>query len=143
MSKPLALRLNFVDVVCDNSLKNTYVNGKPIGFEFDVRLSYYRGHFLSTIDELSVRIDGQEIASENIVFSLDGKDYGIGQLKSLVNVFWQILKPAKIKVFHPNGLEQGKHEVEFNMYFRSPYMEIGNGKYLPIDSCGKKELFIK
>ena len=44
----LALRLNFVDVVCDDSLKNFWANGKKIGYQFDVRLSYYRGHFLST-----------------------------------------------------------------------------------------------
>ena len=43
----LALRLNFVDVVCDDSLKNFWANGKKIGYQFDVRLSYYRGHFLS------------------------------------------------------------------------------------------------
>ena len=46
----LALRLNFVDVVCDDSLKNFWANGKKIGYQFDVRLSYYR-NFKVTIDQ--------------------------------------------------------------------------------------------
>ena len=45
-AKAIPLRLNFVDVVCDDSLKHLYVNGKKAGCQFDVRLSYYRGHFL-------------------------------------------------------------------------------------------------
>ena len=44
-AKVIPLSLNFVDVVCDDSLKHLYVNGKKTGCQFDVRLSYYRGHF--------------------------------------------------------------------------------------------------
>lgn len=62
----LALRLNFVNVVCDDSLKNFWANGKKIGYQFDVRLSYYRGHFLSTIDEIGVKVDGVDVPTENI-----------------------------------------------------------------------------
>ena len=46
-----AMRINFVDVVCDDSMKNIFANGKKVGYQFDIRLSYYRGHFLSVIDE--------------------------------------------------------------------------------------------
>ena len=35
-----AMRMNFVDVVVDDSLKNVKVNGKNIGYQFDIRLSY-------------------------------------------------------------------------------------------------------
>ena len=52
-----AMRMNFVDVVVDDSLKNVKVNGKNIGYQFDIRLSYYRGHFLSVIDEFGVKVD--------------------------------------------------------------------------------------
>ena len=27
-----AMRVNFVDVICDDSLKNEYVNGKKMGY---------------------------------------------------------------------------------------------------------------
>ena len=103
----LALRLNFVDVVCDDSLKNYWANGKKTGFQFDVRLSYYRGHFLSTIDEIGVKIDGVEVPAENIALSL------------------------------------GEHDVDFTLYFRSPYMALSETEYQSIDSCGSKRLTVE
>lgn len=143
MDKKLALRLNFVDVICDDSLRNIYVNGKKTGFGFKVRLSYYRGHFLSTIDEIGVKIDGKEMKTEDITFVLKGQEYGASQLKNLVNEFWPIAEPAEIRVFYPGGLEKGAHKVEFTLYFRSPYMEIGEDEYMPVNSCGEKELVIR
>ena len=142
LGSPIALRLNFVDVICDNSLKSVYVNGKKTGCQFDVRLSYYRGHFLSTIDILKVFIDGKEMPQQDITFCLKGKEYGLAQLPDLVNVFWTITEPATIKVFLPGGLPEGEHDINFVMYFRSPYMAIGKGQYMPINSSGEKTLVL-
>ena len=139
----LALRLNFVDVVCDNSLKNFWANGKKIGYQFDVRLSYYRGHFLSTIDEIGVKVDGVDVPTENISLCLDGKEYGVAELHDLVNVFWPIIEPATIKVFQPGGLSEGKHDVDFTLYFRSPYKALSETEYQSIDSCGSKRLNVQ
>lgn len=136
----IALRLNFVDVVCDDSLKHYYAGGKKMGCQFDVRLSYYRGHFLSTIDELRVKIDGEEIPANDIIFTLKGHEYGVAQLHDLVDVFWPIIEPATIKVFKKGGYEAGDHKIEFILYFRSPYMAIGENAYMPINSCGEKVL---
>ena len=139
----LALRLNFVDVVCDDSLKNFWANGKKIGYQFDVRLSYYRGHFLSTIDEIGVKVDGVDVPTENISLCLDGKEYGVAELHDLVNVFWPIIEPATIKVFQPGGLSEGEHDVDCTLYFRSPYMALSETEYQSIDSCGSKRLNVQ
>ena len=61
-----AMRMDFVDVVVDDSLKNVKVNGKNIGYQFDICLSYYHGHFLSVIDEFGVKVDGKEVPAETI-----------------------------------------------------------------------------
>ena len=143
MESPIALRLNFVDVVCDDSLKSICADGRKVGCQFDVRLSYYRGHFLSTIDILKVLIDRQEMPAQDITFCLKGKEYGLAQLPDLVNVFWPIIEPATIKVFLPGGLEEGEHNINFVMYFRSPYMAIGPEQYMPINSSGEKTLVLK
>ena len=55
-----AMRMNFVDVVVSDSLKHYYVDGKKMGYQFDIRLSYYRGHFLSVIDEFKVKVDDSD-----------------------------------------------------------------------------------
>ena len=140
---PIALRLNFTDVVRDHSLKSIYAGGRKVGYQFDVRLSYYRGHFLSTIDELSVKVDGNEIAGNDITSCLRGREYGLAQLHDLVDVFWPIIEPATIKIFADGGLEEGEHKIDFHMIFRSPYMEIGKDTYMPVDSSGVKTLTLR
>ena len=66
-----AMRMNFVDVVVSDSLKHYYVDGKKMGYQFDIRLSYYRGHFLSVIDEFKVKVGGWVTPLERIIFGSD------------------------------------------------------------------------
>lgn len=139
-----AMRINFVDVVVDDSLKNYYVNGKKVGYQFDIRLSYYRGHFLSVIDEFGVKVDGKKVADETIKFCINGKEFSPNEFDKCYTEFWQVLEPATIRVIQPGGLGEGEHEIDVTMYFRSPYMPIGeNHQYMPIDGCGSKVLTIK
>lgn len=137
-----AMRINFVDVVCDDSLKSIYLGGKKLGYQFDIRLSYYRGHFLSVIDELSVKVDGREVDQEKMRFCLNSKEFGISQLHDLVSEFWPITEPATIKVFQPEGLEPGEHDIDVTLMFHSPYMPISDTDFMPIDSCGAKRLVL-
>lgn len=138
-----AMRINFVDVVVDNSLKNLYVNGKKTGCLFQIRLSYYRGHFLSVIDEFGVTIDGEEIPKENIYFCINGKEFGVSQLHDLVSEYWSIIEPATIKVIRKGGFSAGEHNIDVKLMFHSPYMPISQTEYMPIDGCGSKCLTLK
>lgn len=138
----IAMKLKFVDVIQDGSLKNTYVNGKKSGYKFDVRLSYYRGHFLSVIDTLEVIVDGEPVKKEDITFCLHDKEFGLSQLHDLVSEFWPIIEPATIKVFKQGGLPAGEYEIDFKLIFHSPYMPISDMEYMPWDSSEKKTLTI-
>lgn len=136
-----AMRINFVDVVVDNSLKNVYLNDKIMGYQFDIRLSYYRGHFLSVIDEFKIKVDGEEVPNEIIKFCINGKEFSPIEFDKCYSEFWQIIEPATIRVFCPGGLEAGEHDIDVTLFFRSPYMSIGpNHQYMPVDSCGSKRL---
>lgn len=70
----IAMKLHYVDVIQDNSLKNVYVNGKKDGYKFDIRLSCYRGHFLSLINELELSVDGEEVKKEDMFFAFTAKN---------------------------------------------------------------------
>ncbi|RCX09917.1 hypothetical protein DFR58_13211 [Anaerobacterium chartisolvens] len=136
-----ALRIAFVDVVCDNSLKNVYVNGNNAGFEFDIRLAYYRGHYLSCIDLLEVYVDGEKVPEETVRFGLNGKEFSVCQLKYCFNEFWRLRNPARISVIKDGGLNAGKHHIEIKLMLRVPYMALGGDhNYMPLDSCGEKTL---
>lgn len=139
----IAMRLNFTDVLRDGTLKNVYVNGKKMGYCFDVRLAYYRGHFLSVIDELTVSVDGEQVETQDITFWLHGKEFGVSQLHEATTEFWGIKEPATIKVFREGGLENGEHEIDFHLVFRSPYMPIGEQAFMPWDSSQRKILTVE
>lgn len=138
----IAMKLNFVDVLRDGSLKNTYVNGEKMGYKFDIRLSYYRGHFLSVIDKLKLKVDGKEVKQDDITFCLHGKEFGVAQLHDLVSEFWPILEPATIKVFQKGGLSAGEHDINFTLIFHSPYMPVSETEYMPWDSSQAKRMKI-
>ena len=42
----LEMKLAFYGYYPSGTLKNYYANGKVSGYQFDVRLGYYRGHFI-------------------------------------------------------------------------------------------------
>ena len=142
-----AMRINFVDVIVDDSLRNEYRNGKIMGYAFDVRLSNYRGHFLSAIDCLEVTVDGEKVAEEVITFCLKGKELSVSQVKEAYTEFWRLLDPAVIKIHKPGGLMAGSHEIDLKLMLRVPYLPLpgsdNDHTYMPLDSSGKKCMEIK
>lgn len=140
----LVMRYQMTDILQDGTLRNYYVSGKIQGFQFDVRLGYYRGHYLSTIDELAVEIDNMVIPSQCITFCVNGKEFCPAELKYQVSEFWTILQPATIKIIYPGGLAEGEHLVNLTLILRSPYMPLPGAtephSYTPIDSCDKKTM---
>lgn len=142
-----SMRINFVDVICDDSLRNSYINGLKNGYEFDIRLSYYRGLFLSCVNSFALTVDGEEVPNSEVTFSINGKEFFVDQLSSLSSEFWQLLEPAKIKVLKKGGLPKGSHNLKLDFYLRVPYLPLPGGdndhNYVPLDSCGEKELIIE
>ena len=49
--------------------------GNVTGFQFKVRLPYYRGIFLSQIRPGTLYVDGEKIGKENIVWNINGEDF--------------------------------------------------------------------
>lgn len=140
-----SMRINFVDVIVDNSLKSIYNDGDKIGYSFDVRLSYYRGAFLSTIDEFKLKVDGKDVCNEQITFGINNKIIAIDQLSDCVSEFWSLIEPAKIEVLLDGGLEKGQHHIDLTLILRVPYLPIPVGDeklYMPLDSCGEKTLVL-
>lgn len=139
-----AMRINFVDVITDGSLRNEYRNGKVMGYAFDVRLSCYRGHFLSTINQLEVTVDGESVPEEHITFCLNGKELSINQAKEAYTEFWQLLAPAVIRVYKPGGLVAGSHDIDLKLMLRVPYLPLpgsdNDHTYMPLDCSGSKRL---
>lgn len=136
-----AMKMRFVDVITEDTLKNNFVNGEKAGYQFDIRLGYYRGHFLSAIDVLEVSVDGEKVEDQALRFCINGKEFAPGQLKECFTEFWSLTDPATIKVIKKEGLAEGKHNIKVDLMLRIPYMQIGPGhQFMPLDSGQEKEL---
>ena len=134
---PFAMRMVFADVVVPGSLKSYVVDGRTLGYQFDIRLSYYRGHFLSVIEQFAVKVDGEEIPNERIKFCLNGREFSPAEFPCCTTEFWQVIQPATVRVFQPGGLAAGQHQIDLTLFFRSPYMAIGpDHQYMPVDGSG-------
>lgn len=134
-----AMRMNLNgEIVKKDSFKSMYINGTKNGFEFDVQLGYYRGHYLSDIDLLEVYVDGEKMPQEAVTFELNGKEMPVYKLSWAVTEFWSQVVPARIHVIKKGGLSVGDHELELKLMLRVPYMSIGpNHTYMPLDSGDK------
>lgn len=136
-----AMKMRFVDVLTDGSLKNIYSNGKKVGYQFDIRLGYYRGHYLSAIDKFEVHVDGEKVSDHDIRFCVNEKEFSPNQLKECFAEFWRLTDPATIKVIKKDGLALGTHNINVDLMLRIPYMQLGPGhKFMPLDSGQVKDM---
>ena len=104
---------------------NTYDdNGNATGFQFRMRLPYYRGVWLSQLRVGSVIVDGETFAPDSglVTWEIDGKEYTPAEMAKDNKDFWSMLKAATIKVKKPGGLSQGYHDVKIRWGFSSSYM---------------------
>lgn len=131
-----AMRMQFnEEIIKKDSFKDLFINGKNNGFEFDVQLAYYRGHYLSDIEVLEVYIDGEKMPDEAVTFEINGKEMPIYKLKYAVTEFWSQVSLAKIRVIKKDGVTAGEHELELKLMLRIPYMELGpDHTFMPLDS---------
>ena len=109
-------------VIQSVGFRNIVENGEVIGFQFKVRLPYYRGVFLSQIKAGNVIVDGQTIGEDDICWRVNGEDYTYTDMRKECNVHWSPLEPATIRVKKPGGLSQGYHELTYGFCCTHSYM---------------------
>lgn len=137
MAFAMRMKLN-PEIIKKDSFKNLYINGEKNGFEFNVQLAYYRGHYLSDIDLLEVYLDGEKMPQETVTFEINGKELPVYKLTYAVTEFWSQVEQAKIRVIKKGGVEKGEHELELKLMMRVPYMQIGpDHNFMPLDSGEK------
>lgn len=122
-------------VVREDGFYNIMINGKVQGFNVDLRINYYRGLPLSSVQKIVLEVDGKEIPKQLMLFKLREKIFTIDELPKLYTEYWGIKTPAHLLVFN-GGLSEEKHEVKVRIEYKSPYMEFAPGVYGMIDGSG-------
>lgn len=107
-----------------NGFKNTVIDGKVVGFQFDFKAQYYRGIPLSIIRDIEVWIDGEKINREDIRFSLEGETFTLEEMRTVIDYRWQFGDWATITVLKDGGLESGKHHIKSTQVIAPSYMPM-------------------
>lgn len=128
-------------VLRQESFKNLYLNDNKVGFNLGVRLNYYRGQHLSTIERLEVKVDGELIPQDLILFCINDKKFTIPQLKDLFAEFWAFRKTANLEIYN-GGLSEGEHDIELILELRIPYMKFAPRTYGSLNSTVHKTMVL-
>lgn len=99
-------------LVRQGSLQNEVVDGKIIGFKFDVRICEYRGCFLSLVTPYYIEVDGEEYGAETQTFEVNGKPpRTFDEIAKAIWEHWDYGDFATIHVRKPGGLKPGEHKL--------------------------------
>ena len=109
-------------VIQSVGFRNTVEDGKVTGFQFKVRLPYYRGIFLSQLRPGTLTVDGETFGKDEILWSFDGEDFAWEEMTTNYAQHWAVTKPATLKVKKEGGLAQGYHDLTYGFCFTSSYM---------------------
>src|SRR5262245_30426391 len=91
-------------MIVENDVKNIVEKGKITGFKFGARLPYYRGIALSLVEDIVVKVDGQEVPKEAIKFNAHDNTYTLQQMETEVDDRWNMGEVAHIIVEKEGGL---------------------------------------
>lgn len=97
-------------------------NGNVTGFEFRVRLPYYRGVFLSQLRLGTLYVDGEKFTKDQYTWVLRGEEYTAEQMAGDFHTHWGTTFPATVRVRKEGGLAQGFHDLKYGFSFSSSYM---------------------
>ena len=97
-------------------------SGKAVGFQFKVRLPYYRGIFLSQIRPGTLFVDGERIEKDQITWVINGEEYTNEEMRTNFKVHWAVTTPAVLKGKKEGGLKQGFHDLTYGFCCTHSYM---------------------
>lgn len=110
------------EVIQSVGFRNIKDGDKITGFQFKIRLPYYRGVFLSQLRPGTLYVDGEKFNREDIIWNIKGQDYTYEEMKTNMDVHWATTELAVLKVKKDGGLSQGFHDLTYGFCFTSSYM---------------------
>jgi len=102
--------------------KNIYQEGQCIGFQFNIIIPYYRGIFISCINDFVVKVDNESFSKDKIKLKIGDRVVQLTKIDDAYDIFWNYGTKATVIVDKPRGLSDGLHTVECGLNIRKSYM---------------------
>jgi len=109
-------------VIMTRGFKNRGEHGRISGYEFNIRIPYYRGTLLSLVHYLGLSVDGQAVSRDHLRVRVAGREFTLEQMEQADDVRWAYGAPATLLVEQPGGLKPGIHEIEVGVTIRKSYL---------------------
>ena len=109
-------------MICTRDFRNVSQRDQVTGFQVKIRINYYRGCYLSMIDSLRLRVDGEEVPAGRMTFTVSDQTYTLEQLGRAKEARWFFGDPATLTIQQPGGLKPGLHTVELGLFIRTSYV---------------------
>ena len=109
-------------VIQSVGFRNILEDGKAVGFQFKIRLPYYRGVFLSQIKAGLLIVDGETFTKDQYVWRVNGEEFTTAEMLGDWKRHWHPNEPAAIVVKKEGGLAQGYHDIEYHFCCTHSYM---------------------
>lgn len=111
------------NILCEQGFKNVVNDGKAVGFQVRVLISYYRGIPFSLIGDYDVEVDGVHYGPDLISFSADGITfYELKELGGHIDDVWEFGVKAYLHIKKEGGLTRGMHTVKVTQRVDVPYL---------------------
>lgn len=114
-------------IIVPGSLRNT-----AQGFELGIRLPYYRGQWLSIVEDIAITVDGQRHPREAVRFSVRGKTFTLDAMEAATTERWEFGEVATVQVVGA-PLPPGDHAVTVAEQLRISYLP-----WVPTTSCTQR-----
>lgn len=110
-------------MMVDKVIEPDSLRGTPGGFNINLRLPWYRSLPLSTVELVSLSVDGQTIAAESIRLALNDGEWRLEQLADQTQQWWYVLDSAQLRVAHAPLQPGSEHAVEVVLAIYPPYIK--------------------
>lgn len=112
-------------IIVGEEFKNIEEAGEVTGFQFGLRLPYYRGVVLSLVGKTVLTVDGEEFPQDQMTVTLDCGTFPMTQLEDEPVAKWEFGEIGVVKVTKPGGLEPGAHKLHVDQNMKISYVPGG------------------
>lgn len=117
-------------IILPGSVRNIQEGSNITGWQLGARLPYYRGQILSAVEDISLMVDGEKVAREDVRFTVRGKTWTLDELETTYDERWEFGEVAEISILDAGGLTPGEHTVTAAVQLRISYLP-----WSPVTSC--------
>ena len=108
--------------ILKTGFRNNYRGGQCIGFQFRIIIPYYRGIFLSCLDDFLVKVDGEDFVLDSVSLKVGDRIIPWTKVDHAHDVFWFYGDSLTVMVNKAGGLSTGLHTVECGLSIRKSYL---------------------